>query len=352
MPSILDMPDLLLELDQTASAAGVSLTSIAPTAPATDPAGYSTVKVALNATGNFYSLTDLLYRLRNLVYVRERSAPGERAHLHRRQHHPDALGEGGHGCDHAHDVRLRAGGDDGGRAGGARDDLDHVHHAWLLHGAVGGRSDSLMAKTKKPKVTKQLDRAQEKARKQKRMAALLGVFLVLVLVYEVPHTMKLMNKTAKAPIVTSSATAPPAATGTSPAATPSSTTSASSPPAVTQLPAATSSSSGDSGLVAAVQVTPDPGQLTQFERFASKDPFSQSVQKTPSTATAASGGSSPASGAEDSRRLRRPRPRRRRRPRRRSISLNGELTSVSVGGPFPTAGVTFTTPGRSSCSTR
>ena len=81
-----------------------------------------------------------------------------------------------------------------------------------------------MAKTKKPKVPKpKLDRAQEKARKQKRLAALLGVFLVLVLVYEVPHTMKLMNKTAKAPIVTSSATAPPAATGTSPAATPSST---------------------------------------------------------------------------------------------------------------------------------
>lgn len=71
MPSIVDMPDLLLELDQTASAAGVTLNSIAPSAPATDPTGgFSTVEVDVNVTGNFYSLTDLLYRLRNLVYVR------------------------------------------------------------------------------------------------------------------------------------------------------------------------------------------------------------------------------------------------------------------------------------------
>ena len=72
MPSILDMPDLLLELDQTASAAGVSLNSISPSPPATDPmgGGFSTVEVDVNVTGNFYSLTDLLYRLRNLVYVR------------------------------------------------------------------------------------------------------------------------------------------------------------------------------------------------------------------------------------------------------------------------------------------
>lgn len=192
---------------------------------------------------------------------------------------------------------------------------------------------------KKPKTAKpKLDRAQEKARKQKRLAAVLGVFLVLVLAYEVPHTMKLMNKTAKAPVVTSSATAPPAATSTSPAATPSSSTpAASSSPAVAEPPAATSSSV-DSGLVAAVQVTPDPGQLTQFERFASKDPFSESVQKTPSTKTAASG-SSPASAAKKQPAAPKapPAP----PPTTAVISLNGELMSVSVGSPFPTGGVTF-----------
>jgi Tfp pilus assembly protein PilO len=70
MPSIPDMPDLLLELDQTAKAAGVSLDSISPGQPAPTTNGYSTIAVSLAATGNFYTLTDLLYRLRNLVYVR------------------------------------------------------------------------------------------------------------------------------------------------------------------------------------------------------------------------------------------------------------------------------------------
>ena len=192
---------------------------------------------------------------------------------------------------------------------------------------------------KKPKAKKQLDRAQEKARKQKRLAAALGVFLVLVLVYEVPHTMKLMNKTAKAPVVTSSATAPPAATGTSPATTPSSTTpAASSAPAVTPLPTVTPSVPVESGLVASVQVTPDPGQLTQFERFASKDPFTQSVQKTPTAATATSGSGS-AAGTKKQPTVPKtpPAP----PPTSATISLNGELMSVTVGSPFPTAGVTF-----------
>ena len=71
MPSIVDMPDLLLELQQTAEAAGVQLQSISPTsAPATGTSGYTTEKLTLAVAGDFYGVTDLLYRLRNLVYVR------------------------------------------------------------------------------------------------------------------------------------------------------------------------------------------------------------------------------------------------------------------------------------------
>jgi Tfp pilus assembly protein PilO len=73
MPSITDMPDLLLELDQTAQASGVKLQSIQPSAPAVGADGYSTVHITLSADGNFYTLTDLLYRLRTLVYVRSGS---------------------------------------------------------------------------------------------------------------------------------------------------------------------------------------------------------------------------------------------------------------------------------------
>ena len=70
MPSLTDMPDLLLELNQTAKAAGVKLLQIQPSPPTDSGTGYANVALTINATGNFYTITDLLYRLRNLVYVR------------------------------------------------------------------------------------------------------------------------------------------------------------------------------------------------------------------------------------------------------------------------------------------
>ena len=70
MPSAVDMPDLLLELDTTAKAAGVNLESISPSPLADSGNGYATERVSLTADGNFYTLTDLLYRLRNMVYAR------------------------------------------------------------------------------------------------------------------------------------------------------------------------------------------------------------------------------------------------------------------------------------------
>jgi len=72
MPSTADAPDLLLELDQTAKAAGVQLTSISgPLAASTAEGAYSTIPISLVVSGNFYAVTDLLYRLRDLVYVRD-----------------------------------------------------------------------------------------------------------------------------------------------------------------------------------------------------------------------------------------------------------------------------------------
>ena len=70
MPSNEDMPDLLLQLDQVARDAGVTLTSIAP-GPVTPAASgsFSTVAINLAFSGDFYSLTDMLYRLRSLVTV-------------------------------------------------------------------------------------------------------------------------------------------------------------------------------------------------------------------------------------------------------------------------------------------
>jgi Tfp pilus assembly protein PilO len=75
MPDITDMPDLLLQLDQMAKASGVTLQSISPTANSSSSTTtttllYQTVPIALTANGNFYSITDLLWRLRDSVYVR------------------------------------------------------------------------------------------------------------------------------------------------------------------------------------------------------------------------------------------------------------------------------------------
>jgi Tfp pilus assembly protein PilO len=67
MPLTTDMPNVLLELSQVVRASGVELNSISPTP--TDPATGIT-SINLSVQGDFYSLTDLLYRLRSLVAVR------------------------------------------------------------------------------------------------------------------------------------------------------------------------------------------------------------------------------------------------------------------------------------------
>jgi Tfp pilus assembly protein PilO len=69
MPSTTDMPDVLLELDQIARASGVTVVSIAPGTPAAG-VGFNVLPITVTFSGNFYSLTDLLYRLRTLVTVR------------------------------------------------------------------------------------------------------------------------------------------------------------------------------------------------------------------------------------------------------------------------------------------
>jgi hypothetical protein len=69
MPTAIDMPDLLLELNQLARASGVTLSTISP-GQATPLTGYSVVPITLSVAGDFYSLTDMLYRLRTLVAVR------------------------------------------------------------------------------------------------------------------------------------------------------------------------------------------------------------------------------------------------------------------------------------------
>ena len=71
MPSEVDQPNLLLELDQIARDAGIDVTTISfGTAQESLADGFSTVTINVTFTGDFYSVTDYLYRLRSLVTVR------------------------------------------------------------------------------------------------------------------------------------------------------------------------------------------------------------------------------------------------------------------------------------------
>jgi hypothetical protein len=71
MPSTVDQPNLLLEIDQIGRSAGVSVATIGFTDAQPSAAdNFSTVAISLTFKGDFYSITDLLYRLRSLVTVR------------------------------------------------------------------------------------------------------------------------------------------------------------------------------------------------------------------------------------------------------------------------------------------
>jgi hypothetical protein len=69
MPSVTDMPGILLELSRIAQETGIEFNSITPEASEVVGA-YQTVPIGLQFDGNFYELSDFLFRLRTLVGVR------------------------------------------------------------------------------------------------------------------------------------------------------------------------------------------------------------------------------------------------------------------------------------------
>lgn len=71
MPDAPDMPGIILQLNQVAEDSGIQFTSIMPHTPSTPDGdkGYQEMQIDLSFEGNFYGLSDFLYRLRNLVGV-------------------------------------------------------------------------------------------------------------------------------------------------------------------------------------------------------------------------------------------------------------------------------------------
>ena len=70
MPDDVDMPGILLQLNQVAEDSGITFEQITPATTATPVSGYLAIPITVEFQGNFYDLSDFLYRLRNLVDVR------------------------------------------------------------------------------------------------------------------------------------------------------------------------------------------------------------------------------------------------------------------------------------------
>jgi Tfp pilus assembly protein PilO len=70
MPDRADMAEVILELNRIARDTGITFQSITPAA-ASEGAGFQTLPIALAFEGDFYGLSDYLFRLRNLVAVRD-----------------------------------------------------------------------------------------------------------------------------------------------------------------------------------------------------------------------------------------------------------------------------------------
>ncbi|MEN3311432.1 MAG: hypothetical protein V7645_761 [Actinomycetota bacterium] len=167
---------------------------------------------------------------------------------------------------------------------------------------------------------KNVDALKAKQKKQKIVAAVLGVAFIGVMVFQVPRVMKMMKSPAP-PVAQPSTTTTPAGTPTLAAPTLGGA----------QEPGPTT---GSTGSLVATTVTVQDGQLTSFSRFTSKDPFAQQLSDTPNSepSPASSGGSSSGgaagSGAPSV-------PGNAPAPGSAVISVNGTLYSVATGTDFP-----------------
>jgi hypothetical protein len=70
MPNTVDMAGVVLELSRVARESGIEFESITPQGAA-PVSGYSSLAISLEFDGNYYELSDFLFRLRSLVRVRE-----------------------------------------------------------------------------------------------------------------------------------------------------------------------------------------------------------------------------------------------------------------------------------------
>jgi hypothetical protein len=172
--------------------------------------------------------------------------------------------------------------------------------------------------------------AKAKAKRQKIIAAVLGVLLLGVLAYEVPSLMKTMNKKPPAPV--------PAATP-APAGAPVAGGPVAAAPVSAPVPSATLSDSDPLAQAGS-------GQLLSFDRFSSKDPFVQQADTTDCGSGAPA--CTPATPPPAKTKKKQPKPTVPTTPTQPApaptgarISVNGTSELVAVGKTFPSSDPVF-----------
>jgi hypothetical protein len=182
---------------------------------------------------------------------------------------------------------------------------------------------------------KRVDSLKAKQKKQKIIAAVLGVVFLGVLAFQGPRVWKQLHPPA-APATLSYNEKPQTTTTTGTPSLAAPTLGGS------EAPSSTPSSGGS--LASSSPPAVADGQLSSFSLFASKDPFAQQLSDHPPTSSSPSsggtsggssggsggGGQSPSSGGSASA----------PRPGTAVISVNGTLYSVAVGNDFPAASST------------
>jgi hypothetical protein len=180
---------------------------------------------------------------------------------------------------------------------------------------------------------KHVDPLKAKQKRQKIIAAVLGVLFVGVLAFQVPRVMKMM-KTPPNPHANDSVTTT-TATGTPSLAAPTLRGA--------EQPATTDPTTGAPVAISATPTVQD-GQLASFSRFASKDPFIQQLRdekslspSTPSGSGGSTSGNAGTGGAGPTAQPNSSSP----RPGSAVISVNGTLYTVATNSDFPESGPLF-----------
>jgi hypothetical protein len=175
---------------------------------------------------------------------------------------------------------------------------------------------------------KHVDPLKAKEKKQKILAAVLGVVFLGLVAFQAPRVMKQLNPPAPA-----SASNETSTTSTPPTGTP--TLAAPTLGGPGEASGSTTPASSDA-LVGGSTVVQD-GQLASFSRFASKDPFAQQLSDDEGGAGSSSGSSGSSGSSEEGI----PDiPGNAPAPGSGVISVNGTLYTVPVGTDFPQASTT------------